>query len=456
MLPETLLGLEGDIEFKERLPVGADLARTVVAFANGRGGRVIVGVRDTPREVVGVDPDAAGDLELSVASAIHDRCRPSVRPLITLERHEDRLLMVITVFPGADKPYHLASEGPEDGTYIRVGSTTRRADRATVLELTREAWHQPFDGTVVADADVDSLDRTRAGEHLRARFRLRNLGAAAPPDDATLIKLGALRRMAGRPLAPTVAGVLFFGSDPQQYLPQARVRCARFRGTDRSIFLDQAEIGGVLPEQVERAVAFVLRNTRLEGRLVGVRREDRPEYPPEVIREAVVNAVTHRDYTIADADVRVAVYDDLVEVTSPGLLPAGITLSRLGEGVSEARNPTIATLMRDSGFAEQWGRGTRAMIDGMRAWGLPAPRFEEVDRNVRVTLPGPVAAAAGLTDRQRRVLELAASRGKIGSADVREEFRVSAMTAAKDLRALVGSGRLQVEGKGRATRYRLP
>lgn len=455
MLPEALLGLEGDIEFKERLPGGPDLARTVVAFANGRGGRVVVGIRDSPREVVGVDPDQAADMEQAAASAIHDRCRPSIRPLITLERHAGRLLLVITVFPGADKPYHLAGRGPDAGTFIRVGSTTRQADRETVLALTREAWHLPFDGTMLSEAGPDAIDRERVARHLRDRAGVRNL-ASGPADDAALEKLGAARRDAAGRLAPTVAGLLFFGHDPQRVLPQARVRCARFRGTDRSTFLDQAEIGGTLPEQVDRTVAFVLRNTRLEGRLVGVRREDRPEYPPDVVREAVVNAVTHREYAVAGADVRVAVYDDLIEVTSPGLLPAGVTLSRLGEGVSEARNPTLATLMRDAGYAEQWGRGTRAMIDGMRTWGLPPPRFEETGRALRVTLPGPGAMGSGLTDRQRRLLELAGARGEISSADARREFQVSAMTASKDLRLLIETGRLLVTGKGRATRYRLP
>lgn len=455
MLEEVLFGLEGDVEFKERLGTTIDVARTVVAFANGRGGRMVFGVVDEPRRIVGVDPDGVYELERTVANIIAHRCTPAIRPEITLERSGEVLVLIVTVYPGPDKPYHLKGESTETGTFIRIGSTNRQADRATVLQLTREAWNVPLDEMPVDDAGPDALDRVQVAAFLEGRSRLRGQ-SGGPADDNALQKLGAAKHTPGRGLTPTTAGVLFFGREPQAFFPHARVRCARFDGMDMCVFLDQAEIGGTLPDQIVGAVAFVARNTRLHGALRGVRREDRPQFPPEVVREALANAVAHRDYAIAGADVRVAVFDDLIEVTSPGLLPPGITLGRLGDGASEARNPTLAALLRDAGYAEQWGRGTRLMIDGMRAWGLPAPRFEEVDRSFRVTLPGPAAGADRLNTRQQRALQLAAGQGAFRKADYVALVDVSPMTAHKDLKGLVDLGLLRVGGKGPATRYRLP
>ena len=404
MLEETLLGLEGDVELKERLGERADIARTAIAFANGRGGRIIIGVSDQPRRIVGVDPDAVHELERTLANIIHDRCEPAIRPVMTLERSGTAILLVVTVHPGSEKPYHVKGESASAATFIRIGSTNRQADQATVLQLTREAWHVPFDETPVGGARLEDLDRDRVAAFLDERLRRRGLAGGAP-DDVALQKLGVAKLVPGGGVVPTTAGILFFGRGPQSFFPHARIRCARFVATDGRAFLDQAEIGGALPDQITGAAAFVARNTRARGRLDGLRREDRPDYPPEVIREAIANAVAHRDYAIAGADVRLAIYDDLIEVTSPGMLPTGITLSRLGGGTSEARNPTLATLLRDAGYAEQWGLGVRRMIDGMRAWGLPSPRFEEIDRSFRVTLPGPTPGADGLNTRQETRLD---------------------------------------------------
>ncbi len=456
LLSELLAGLEGDVEFKERLGRHGDIARTVIAFANGRGGRLIVGVADEPRRVVGLDPDSVPEWERTIASVIHDRCEPAIRPVMTIERYEDdKIVLIVSVFPGADKPYHLRAESPEAGTFIRVGSTNRLADRATILQLTREAWHTPFDEASVEAAELEDLDREAIGEFLERRRRLRDL-AGGPPDDSALEKLKLVTRRQGRGLVPTVAGVLYFAKQPQRFFPYARIRCARFQGLETRVFLDQAEVGGRVPEQIEGAMAFVLRNTRLRGVLRGARREDRPEYPPDAVRETIANAVAHRDYTIVGADIRVAIFDDRIEVTSPGVLPAGITLLHLGEGASEPRNPILATLLRDAGYAEQWGLGIRRMIEAMRTWGLPRPRFEEIDRSFRVILPGAVEGADQLNGRQLLALRLAADQAGLRKSVYVANTGVSSMTAHKDLRRLVELGLLRVDGRGPATRYRLP
>ncbi|BDG60950.1 AlbA family DNA-binding domain-containing protein [Caldinitratiruptor microaerophilus] len=458
---QELKALEGPfVEFKRQLDDPLALARTLIAFANGRGGRIIVGVDDRTREPVGIPSDDVPSLEEWVTSVAYDRCEPLIVPVVRTEWCEGHLLLVIHVYPGPEKPYHLKGRPPSESTYIRVGSTSRLADRETIRQLERESRNIGFDETPVYDATPDDLDTGLIKEYLRSRHQHRG----TPPEDVTpelLRKLRATVSEQGR-VYPTVAGILLFTTQPDRFLPNARIRCARFKGTTTDEFIDQQEITGPLWEQVDQALKFVRRNIRLSGRIEGVRRVDRYEYPLDAVREAVVNAVVHRDYSISGQDIRLAIFDDCIEITSPGLLPTGISVEELGTGASEVRNRVIARTLKDMGLIEEWGRGTRIMKEAMAAWGLPPPRFEEKGRDFQVTLigpgPGGVGAippdvAARLTPRQQEILHLALARGGVTAGDVQSAFGLSRAAAYLHLRGLVDKGLLQPVGTRRWRRY---
>lgn len=231
---------------------------------------------------------------MNVAST---NCRPIISPVIGRHVIGGKTVLVITVYPGSAKPYHLASKGVEEGTFIRVGSTNRQADQAIIRELGRQAANIPYDRTQAHGATVADLD-----DQLINAFRVRRQERLGTPVEEIappfLLKIGAATR-ANDELVPTIAGVLLFSSHPQQFpeLTRALIRSARFKGRDKHLLIDQAEIEGPLPRQIEEAARFVIRNTRLGGRVEGLLRRDIHEYPLPAIRELITNAVVHRDYS---------------------------------------------------------------------------------------------------------------------------------------------------------------
>lgn len=342
-------------------------------------------------------------------------------------------------------------------TYIRVGSSNRLADEATIRQLERESLGISFDETPVPLATVNHLESSLFQRYLQRRQKARG----TEPEEvsaALMLKLKAVVQEEER-LLPPVGGVLLFCPEPQRFFPQARIQAARFKGSTTDEFIDQQDIGGSLLEQVDQCLNFIKRNIRLRGVVKGLQREDRYEYPLPALREALINAIVHRDYSISGTSIRVAIFDDCVEISSPGLLPTGISLEQLGTGASEIRNRMLARSFKDMGLIEEWGRGTRIMREAMVNAGLPAPVYQEVGRDFRVTLYGPGnetdIPVATLNDRQKRLLVYLEDKKDITNRQYQEIFGVSHTTAYKDLLGLVGRGLLGSRGKGKGTRYYL-
>jgi ATP-dependent DNA helicase RecG len=161
---------------------------------------------------------------------------------------------------------------------------------------------------------------------------------------------------------PTAAAILLSeGTVKQRTFPYAKIECARFKGTETKVFLDQATFDGPVHASIEPCIAFIKRNIALGAQVGEVYREDRWEYPLEAIREAVTNAVVHRDYSIRGSDIKVAIFDDMLEITSPGPLPDTLAPEALGTGRSEIRNRVLAPIFKELGLIEAWGTGIRRM-----------------------------------------------------------------------------------------------
>ncbi len=286
---------------------------------------------------------------------------------------------------------------------------------------------------------------------------------------------------------PTNAGLLFFGYDPQQHLIQSEVVCVLYRDTSGvGGYADRKIITGTIQELIDETEAFLAQHVPVAGRIEGWKRIDLPDYPLEALREAVVNAVIHRDYSRRGESIRVFYYTDRIEVHSPGLLLPGVTVEQMrrGEVTSKLRNPILAGLLRDiPGYMERVGSGIRLMLEETKQMGLPPPQFREMSEFVVTFTKAPVAApalppASGGTlwdaeaqqsqqfaeeshlleqeQRMQQAMHYVREHGVMTNTVYRELFGVSEATARRDLEALVQRGALRGTGKTRGRQYRLP
>ena len=209
----------------------------------------------------------------------------------------------------------------------------------------------------------------------------------SPPVEDVLVNIEIAER-AGDRLLFRNAGVLFFARNVRHFFPEAYITCLLGKGTDQVHILDRKDFDGGIVTGIEDAMHFIKRNTRTAYRIEGLRRQNIPEYPMEAMREAITNAVMHRDWFFDGANVFVKMYTDRIEVISPGGLPKGLTLADLGH-MSIRRNPLIADLLHRIDFIEKAGTGIRRIRDGAKAQDYPEPEFE-ADRYVTVTFrPNP-------------------------------------------------------------------
>ena len=360
--------------------------KTVVAFANGFGGRLVFGVADGTREIVGVDEADVFKMMDAIANAISDSCEPAIVPDIMLQTIAGKTVIVVDVLPGGQRPYFIKSLGLDGGVYIRVAGTTRPADRHMVRELLFEGSNRSFDQAIcseltVLEDDIDALCRAMQEEARRnarsneQRAAIKNVGREQ------LLSWGILAEKDGVALATNAYAILTGNAA----VPPAMIQCGVFKGKTRAVFVDRREYGGPIWEQIEQAYQFVLRNIHLGAEFDGLYRQDVYEIPPEAIRELIINAAVHRSYLDHGA-IQVAIYDDRLEVTSPGKLPMGQTLERMQEGYSKIRNEALAYAFSYMNLIEHWGSGIPRITSQVMAAGLRAPEFIGGDVDLRINV----------------------------------------------------------------------
>lgn len=291
--------------------------KTVVAFANGSGGKIVFGVEDSTFKVLGINQEDAFSIMDGITSAICDSCTPMIMPIVTLASIEEKVVIVVNIMPGSQRPYYLTSKGKENGTYIRVSGTTRPADSFVLKELEFEGVNRCFDQTYAASEEV--LQRMKLTVCvigcINMRWNiviLRRRQRIYRPTKQNLLSWGFLVKH-GDKCYPTNAFLLMTSN----LFPQATIQCAVFKGRDRDVFIDRREYDGDIVTQLDAAYEYVLRNINMGSEINGLYRTDMYELPTECIREMICNAVVHRSY-LHPSSIQVAVYDDRVEVTSPG------------------------------------------------------------------------------------------------------------------------------------------
>ena len=381
LIEEISNGENEKIEFKENAKTNTYI-KTVVAFANGNGGKIVFGVKDNG-EIIGVENEF--EVMDGIINAISDSCYPMIIPDISLHTLENRTIILVEIEGGKKKPYYLKSKGMQKGTYIRSGATTRIIEEDYVLkELVLEGENKYFDqqvcrGESISDEEIEKfcewlekLARKNSETDTKIKKVTRN----------TLLSWKVLEEKNGE-IFPTNAYILLSGKENWEV--SRKIQCGVFKGETRSIFVDKREFEGSIITQLEKAYKYVLEKINLSSDIVGIYRVDKYEIPPKSIRELIANAIIHRSY-LEQNDIQVALYDNRLEITSPGMLLSGVNVKRMKEGYSKLRNRAIASVFAYINIIEKWGSGIPRIMNEMREYGLQEPEFIAFENDFRVNL----------------------------------------------------------------------
>jgi ATP-dependent DNA helicase RecG len=392
-------GENSGVEFKRDHDHADSLAKEIVALLNLEGGYILLGVEDN---------GTVTGLTRTVKSAeewVMDVCRQNIQPAIipyweTATWDESRMIGIVTLpADSPDKPYK-AKRGSAWVTFVRVGSTSREAIREEEARLYQSSGLMRYEIKPVPGSSLEELDYRRLANYFQD---IRQQDCPAEGDESAwqrlLVNTELMVKDRGK-IMVTVGGLLLFGRRPNHFLPQAGISAtaypgvekdyaARERATLRGPIVALRSASGDMLENglVEQAIEFVRRNIAIQAWLEGGTRRERWDYPLEAVRETIINAITHRDYTIAGVDIELSLYADRLEVISPGRLPNTVTVEKMKLGYRMARNELLKEVLRDYRYIEATGLGIpRKVIRGMREHNGTEPDLIEEESRFIVRL----------------------------------------------------------------------
>lgn len=449
------------LEFKEAIPTKAELGKTIVAFSNDAGGVLYIGVRDKPREVTGISEADLINIEEQVSNIIHDNCHPVIIPNISSIGFEDKYLLKIEIYRGSNLPYYLKTLGKKEGTFIRVGSSNRKATDEIIAELERQKRNTSFDADLIFDKPLDEIDIANFTEFYEEK-------TGEKLDKNGLKKLHLTNTYQDKEKA-TQALVLF--SDDllrKEMFPYAKIECGRFKGVSTKEFIDQKTIESNIALQAEAAYDFVLRHINKGAVVKGVYTEARWEYPVSAIRETIRNAIVHRDYSLSGKDIKVAIYDDMIEITSPGTLLPSIDFTEMESRQSDIRNKVIAPVFKALGIIDQWGNGLKLIAEKLKEY--PEIEFKWFEKGLQFQVQfikkdyiapkedkgfGFLVDEYGLDineiekslgERALVILKIVSENSKVTLAELAEIIGVAEITIKRDIKELIDRKYLDREG----------
>lgn len=358
-----------------------DLASSIIAFANTDGGQIILGVNDEGR-VIGLDEDELDRIAQFVDNVAFNNCDPPVTVVQEVIRDEhDRVVLVVNVPKGNQRPYR-TNRGIH---YIRTASGRRQASREELLRLFQSVESIYYDEVPVISGSMDDLDK-EAIEELLEKIEEEGFEVAGIPKVRLLRNWRLIKEVNGK-IHPTLAGLLLIGRSPQRFFPYAYISALRIPGRDISLEpKDQKRIEGRLVEMLHSTMKFLDLYLVRAHRIQGLEPEVKPEFPLEALREGLVNAMAHRDYTVS-APIRVILYDDRIEFRTPGQLPNTVTIESLRFGVHVLRNPTIYNMFLKIGLVTDAGSGIPRMIRLLREHTGYEPQFRMEGNEFVVIFP---------------------------------------------------------------------
>lgn len=497
---ELLSGESKNIEYKVSRPEKSiKYMKSVVAFANGTGGCIIFGVDDKTRKVVGIPENIIFQEMDAITNAISDSCEPVIIPDVYPQTVNGKTVIVAAISAGRQRPYYIKSDGLADGVYMRVSGTSRKADRVMSKEMYYESEGRSYDCVIRPDLNIsdEEIEKLCADMKAVALANCKNNIQRQSVKTVTrnvLLNWGILGEAEDGSIHPTNGYVFLTGQDA--FL--SKIQCGMFKGDSRAVFLDKRDYEGPLWQQVEDAFQFVLRNIRLGARIEGIYRKDIYELPPDSIRELIINAVLNCSF-LQPSHVQVAIYDNRLEITSPGGLMPGVTIERMIEGYSQIRNRALAHAFSYMNMIEGWGTGIPRMIREMKEYGLLEPEFVDMEIALRINLYrtghmvphyiGEVWESAGeyrvntgivpdsgekrrinaekvpdsvekcricagnLTKQQAGIYKVIEEKGEITSTEVEQLLGVKQRRARAILKTMVDDGIIKQVGAARNTRY---
>lgn len=357
------------------------VATTLTAMANSHGGTLVLGIVGPTATLIGVrDTENVIDRVIQAALSIDP---PLIIPMPRVVKLNERQVIVVSIPQGMPHVY------AHDGRYlVRQGTDNGALKPRELRRLILERGEISFETEFARGASLEDLDWDKVQTYVASLVGLSDLSS-----EAVLLRRGCLVEQDGR-LRPTNAGILLFGKDPQAFIRGADITAVRYSGDVMSDSFTRQDIGGTLPDQLRRTQTFLIDHLRKNSALgKTMARDEAYEYPMEAARELVVNAVAHRDYSIEGDSIRLFIFRDHMEVTSPGGLPGPVTISNIRDE-RFSRNPIIVQVLSDMGFIERLGYGVDRVMDLMDEQRLRGPEFTETAGGFRVALYNHPAAVA--------------------------------------------------------------
>lgn len=370
-----------EIEFKEAIPCDPKkFLKTVSAFSNSAGGKIIFGIEDETLEIIGIKEDTHKAID-KLTNIIADSISPQIIPNIYVDTMNEVEVIVLEVFHGSSTPYYITSLGKDKGTFIRTAGSTRPADEIMLRELVLTGLNRSYDELVYEPKPL-SIKQIEGIRKALTKFAKDNSEHPENVKELTLSKLESwklIHECEGK-YYPSNAYMLMQHDNPFQFM---KIQCARFKGLNRSVFIDKKEYDGPLYEQIDNAHKFVLNHINMGLVGDGLASSKLFEIPSKAIREIICNAVAHR-VILEHACVQVAVYDDRVEVTSPGGLFGGLTLSKMLSGKTATRNTCIVNVLSYIELIENWGTGIQRVLELCSEAEIREPEFIDMGDAIRV------------------------------------------------------------------------
>lgn len=454
----------------------------VCAMSNRRdrnGGIVFVGVGPDYR-ILGVDE--VEQAQERIVNQANDSFNVPLRVSPEILVHDGRTVLAVIVppVPPGYRPCHFKKHSPFDGAWIRSGNSTRRMTHDEVQrEIAADALARglvpSFDMMPILDAGIDLFDEALIS-HYVGFVRENRPGSQIDliPQQSLLAGMHAIAKGEDGEWHPTPAGLLFFCRDPQRFLPQSGVEFMHLwgpelttLGPDGSHWRLNRELVGTLPEMIDQAEVLLLERVATRGHLDSFRRRDEPEYPRFVLREAVVNAVAHRDYTLRGSRIQIRLYPHGIEIHTPGGLPAPVTVDNI-EDEQATRNEAIVTLLQDFHYMDRRGYGFNRIVASMREAGLAPPLLTDNGASFNLLLKNHVLMSPdalawlrqfgdlGLSPQERLGLAYLRVNDRLYNRDYVRLADCTSTEATQALRRMVGRGVLEMQGNRGGAYYVLP
>ncbi len=436
-----LLIREGEgliVEFKEKYTSKID--EDMVAFANTRGGTILLGVRDDDGAVVG--EKLTNDLKAKINSLARN-CKPS----ISVNVAQVGEVAAVQVSEGDEKAYSCAS-----GYYRRLNGTTQKMSPEEVRLMFRENDPLPFEDRTVKGFSFEDVSRAKVLAFAKEAGIA--VGETATADFLRSLKVADDSRVAN-------AGILFFATAPQDHIRQAQMTLLAFKGTERLHIYDRLDVRDDLLAQFNQAILFLEKHLNVRSEIKRLDREDIYEIPFEALRESIVNALMHRDYSITGTQIGIDVFDDRIEITNPGGLAKGLSQKALGKGISIRRNELIADLFSRLHKVERAGTGIRRMRESLAKAGLKEPEFEingffrtvfrrspefALKRSKGVAEKGVEKGVEKLTTNQQRIIELILASATISARELAAKVGITPRKIQENIARLKSKGFLKRVG----------